>query len=854
MRTTGFFPRKTLAAAVACTAAFTPFTSQPVSAEVSFTLEEVIVTARKRDESLMDTPVAVVAVSGESMDEAGMTNLEQLSGRIPGLQLGRSAQTSSVFIRGIGSGVTKSFEQSAGMYLDGVYQSRSRAFSQSMVDLQQVEVLKGPQGILFGKNTIAGAIKVETATPVVGDEFSATLAADLEAGHDLQRSTLVMSGSVTDELAARVALRYQEADGYVENHLRNAQEQAKEDSLVRLSLAWEPTDTLSVITKLSQVKGDGEGADIVNPVFDDSLMSGSLSGTNQLPLTSVLGAIATASVADFTPTSQGDGYSSWVGNTGYQPTDIDELESTQFSVKVDWDLSEQYTFSALSAYSDFEFSQDHDIDFSPANVIQTDEREENELFSQEFRLASNFDGPLNFVTGVYYEQQELVLEADTFVDGTLGGVVAQLPAASFIPGAPGVLGDYGINSVWNGAVLALQDPAAAGLIGQEIDSIVRSPGNYQDSETLAIFLEVNYDVSETVSLELGVRYSEDVKEMLKTNSLSAGAPGSQQTLINADGTPTEAGLLNANTELLFASQGLVSTVAHSENLRRTEYHLDPSAKLLWNATDETLVYLSYSQGYKSGGFNSSPDGAFSTPTVQAPYAGSLAEDVEFDSEEAAAWELGVKSTLWDGRARLAATLFMTEISDLQVASLVNTAFTVGNAAELTSKGFELEGQLAASESLELSFALAYLDSEFGSYSNAPCTVTQLAATAGSCSQDLAGRRATNAPEWSGTLGADHSLSLSDGFELRTHMDINYKGEMYLDGDLDPNTLQDAYVKVNARLALAPVDDSWEVALYARNLTNEVTHSFISDSPLGAGIYFGTAEEPRIVGIHASYNF
>jgi len=856
MKLSDMYPRTSLAMTIACMSGYSTVIAQPAMAEASFALEEVVVTARKRDESLMDTPVAVIAVSGEAMDEAGMTNFEQLSGRVPGLQLGRSAQTTGVFIRGIGSGVTKSFEQSAGMYLDGVYQSRSRAFSQSMVDLQQIEILKGPQGILFGKNTIAGAIKVATASPVLGETFSATISADLEDETDLQRATLVMSGSLSDELAGRLSLRQQRSDGYVDNHLRGGQEQEKDDSLVRLSLVWEPADTLRVVTKFSQVKTDAEGAEIVNPVFDRSLMQGALSGSNQLPLTSVLGAVATSLVQGFSPTGKGGDYDSWVGNTSYQPTDVDELESTQVSIKIDWDLSDDLTFSSLSAYSDFEFSQDHDIDFSPANVIQTDEWEENELLSQEFRLASDFEGPLNFVTGIYYEQQQLSLGADTFVDGTLGGTFGLLPAALVNPIAPAgmTLADVGINSIWNGAVFAALDPSAAGLVGQELNSIVRSPSNIQDSETLAVFLEINYEITEALSVELGVRYSEDVKEMAKSNSLSVGAPGLQTELIDNNGVPTAAGLANANTALLFAAQQQLSTFSHNEDLRRTEYHLDPSVKLLWSPTEETLIYFSYSEGYKSGGYNSSPDGATYTPTVTAPFLGSLAENVEFNSEEAKAWELGVKSTLLDGRARLSATLFQTEVSDLQVSSLVNTTFTVGNAAELTSKGVEVEGQLAVTEDLEMSFALAYLDSEFNSYSNAPCTVEQLAAIGAGCSQDLSGQRAANAPEWSGTLAADYSLMVTDGLELRTHVDVNYKGEMYLDGDLDSNSLQDGYVKVNARVALSSLDDSWEVALYVRNLTDETTHSFISDSPLGAGIFFGTVEEPRIVGLHGSYRF
>ena len=153
------------------------YQSVPAQAQ---SLEEVVVTARKRTETLMDAPVAVTAVSGQAMESQGISNMEQLSGKVPGLQIGRGAQTTNIRIRGVGSGINKGFEQSAGMYIDGIYQSRSRQFTQSLVDLQQVEVLRGPQGVLFGKNTVAGAIKVETANPVVGDEFNGSIKAAFE--------------------------------------------------------------------------------------------------------------------------------------------------------------------------------------------------------------------------------------------------------------------------------------------------------------------------------------------------------------------------------------------------------------------------------------------------------------------------------------------------------------------------------------------------------------------------------------------------------------------------------------------------------------------------------------------------
>ncbi|MGI9285280.1 MAG: TonB-dependent receptor, partial [Pseudomonadales bacterium] len=206
--------KKVLALATAASQ-LTVFAPSPAFSEPM--LEEVVITARKRPESLMDAPVAVSVVSGDSMDRSGITNLEQLSSRVPGLQLGRAAQTSSIYIRGIGSGINKGFEQSAGMYVDGIYQMRSRQFTQSMVDLARVEILRGPQSLLFGKNTIAGAIKVESASPARGDGLNGSITLDAEPEYGTLRGTGVISGDITENLSGRIAVRYQESDGYVEN-------------------------------------------------------------------------------------------------------------------------------------------------------------------------------------------------------------------------------------------------------------------------------------------------------------------------------------------------------------------------------------------------------------------------------------------------------------------------------------------------------------------------------------------------------------------------------------------------------------------------------------------------------------
>jgi len=833
--------RTKLAIAVIATQIFSTH-SVVVHAQV---LEEVLVTARKKTESLMDVPVAVSVVSGAAMDNEGITNLEQLSSQVPGLQVGRSALASSIYIRGIGSGGNLGFEQSVGMYVDGIYQTRSRQFTQSLVDLDRIEVLRGPQSLLFGKNTVAGAIKVESSNPLPGDDFNGYLIADIEPEYGTARGTAVLSGSLSDSFAARLAFRYQESDGYVDNVYIDRDVAQRDDTVARLSLVWQPSETLRFTGKLSRTEMESVGIEQTNPVVDSTLLDQTLAGNTRLITTQVVGAIAAFATPGFTAGTGSKEYDSWTGNRDWAPYDEEETESNQASLRVDWEL-DQLTFTSLTGYSDFYFEQQHDVDFHPGNVAGGISTEDVELFSQEFRIASDFDGFYNFTAGVYYEEQELQVDANPTLDGSLGGVIGQLPANELSPLLPPVpLSALGVNSAWNGLVLASLDPANAPLIGAEQINIYSGVSNKNDNDTLAIFGELTFDLSASLFLDVGGRWSEDSKKTNKQVQLGVGAPGEQTVVIGSDGVPT--GALDAqNTGVVAVSWSLANAYPHNQNLKRDESHFDPSVRLRWHMSDDAMTYISYVEGYKSGGFNASGDS--SNPD------GTPGPGTEFEDEQAQAWELGVKTTFWDGRARLSTTLFRTEIEDLQVTSFRGLTFVADNAAALISQGLEMEGQFALSEGWEVGGSLAYLDSEFDDFTTGPCTIQQVAAVGLVCNQDLSGERGPNAPEWSGVVYANYEQAMGDNFRFRFNISGAYKDEYFLDGDLDLNTLQDSYVKLNARIALAGGDDSWEIALYGRNLTDETTYTFATDAPLSAGIYGAWIEEPRIVGLQGRYNF
>ncbi len=291
---------------------------------------------------------------------------------------------------------------------------------------------------------------------------------------------------------------------------------------------------------------------------------------------------------------------------------------------------------------------------------------------------------------------------------------------------------------------------------------------------------------------------------------------------------------------------LLGRVVSSNALEQGQTNFDPSVRLTWDVGLETRTYLSWSTGYKSGGITGSTD------TINLD--GTPGDGTYFDPEEASAWELGVKTSFWDGRARLSAAAFYTEIEDLQVTSFEGLSFRISNAAKSTVQGLEIESQFALTDTVEVGANLAFLDSEYDEYGDAPCTIYQLAASTGGCTQDLAGETTPFAPETSGNFYVGYETGIGRKLVLRARADANYKDDFFTDGDLDPNSLQEGFWKFDARITLASADDTWELAAYGRNLTDERTLQFTVDAPLSAGIYASGVDESRVFGLQAVYRF
>lgn len=749
-------------------------------------LEEVVVTAQKRSESLQDVPIAVAAISGDKIAEAGIQGMEDLSAYVPNFNLFISPAGGSpaqIFIRGIGSGNNAAFEQSVGMFVDGVYTGRSQQYLVPFLDVASVEVLKGPQGALFGKNTVAGAMIINSARP------TADLEGELRVHHEFEYGTQeyvgTISGPLSDRLSGRIAAKFRDQGGYMENLVRNTEEPEIESMGLRGSLLFDATDNVQIYGKLeySEVERVGANGQLTNI---DGNFRGILEHRDSItPLEDA--------VFDDRTTSN-----------SFNPEGAD-LESLSTTVQVDWTLGE-HTLTSLTNYSEYESHMIVDGDFSNLLFLEQAPDEEFEQFSQELRLSSPGGQTVDYIVGVYFESQTLDFLLPTQFN-------LRALSAENIPGSP--------------------VPAIA--LGIEADYA-------QESETTAIFGQVSWSFADEWTLTAGARFSHDEKDadlgLRLTDFMSSDTLSDPFTIAVAT--------------------GLLGRVPFDVSSDRSSDNLSISANVAWDFSDEGMAYLRFARGFKTGGFNAAL-------AVFAPLApGEVPDDYEYGDEEVNSIELGSKLTFLDGAAELNVAAFYTELSDLQVSSFVDSGFIVGNAAESTSKGLEVEGRWAAAPFLNFSLSLAYLDSRYDDFPGAPCTSAQLlsadpvvagcmgfTAAQPTGTTNLEGEVAGRSPELSGTFITNLILPVGETMVFRASLDIQYEDEV--NPRLDPN-FQDSYYKVNARLGLASKDQVWAVALIGKNLNDEITFGNGAGVGFFTGSHFKNRQEPRTVALDLTYRF
>lgn len=761
-------------------------------------LEEVVVTAQKREQSLQDVPISVSAMSGDTIQNKGFTKLEDVSASIPTLHVGEAQITSQVFIRGIGSGVNAGFEQSVGTYVDGIYFGRGRQSRGTLFDVQRVEVLKGPQGTLFGKNTIAGALNITTANPT--EEVEGFISGLYEFEHDETILEGVISGPLTDTLAARLSLRWSEMDeGWMDNDWKNKGEPASETKFARLGLLWNPTDNLELLTKVSVNKFEqhGRNSELTDP-------------NGKYPGAPFVGNMASL-LTPFGEMGKRDGNRN-VGGTPGTLFDRDESDNDMetYSVTVNYDIGE-HVLTSVTGYTEYDMFDAQDNDVTPLDVLAMETREDYQQFSQEIRLTSPGDETLDYIVGAYYQTDEL--DTTQFINANLLDLVGLPPA-----GPP----------IFSG----------------------RWANMDQETTSWAVFTQLTWNITDSVRTTLGLRYAEDEKEA--TQELRLTEFNDPNSLLSAL-MPPASGIAPGFVQVGIWG-GNLGTFEHIIDDERKEKKFTPSLNVQWDVNQDVMLYASVSTGYKGGGF----DAYFGRASG---ILSSSPDGFEFEEEEVVAYELGAKTSLLDGAAELNIAIFRNEFDDVQVSTFDGgLALRVGNAAETIVEGIEMDGRWAITDSLTLSGSVAYIDSYYDSFANAQCYFGQSATectlnpATGLFGQDMSDKDLQYSPDLAAHLTIEYVQPVFDRLELTTTLDVDYSDEYAIAADLDPRSIQDAFTKVDLRIGLSDQEGTWELALIGKNLGDEDTSTWANDTPLATGGFYHHIDRLRSYSIQARYNF
>ncbi len=824
---------------------------------------EIVVTATGRAQAAQDIPIAVSVIGAEQLENSGVSDIRGLRQVTPSLQVttGQSSATGVVLrIRGIGTaGDNPGFEPAVGVFVDGVFRARAGVALADLPPIDRVEVLRGPQGTLFGRNTSAGALNITTQGPSfdLGGYAEASYGnyneVDIKAG---------VTGPISEQLAARVDGGYHKRDGYIIDPNTGRDFNTIDRYFVRGQAKFETTDIVFRLIgdyaetdeRCCGALNTGSGLALALPAQSDPNF------TNIL-----LGRIATGAIQTLAATPALGGATGRVGiplpfnaearrmaaTPGRELTE--RVKEWGVSGQLDWQLG-NVGLTSITAYRDWRATRSQDIDFSGLDRAYRDGyRTGIRDFTQELRLkGSAIDGKLDWLVGGFYLNEELTLtdvvrfgtQADQFVDtlfsqltGALSGGLAPRQLFGTLPGVP----------LAGGAVALPRTPAGG---GQQADRYT------VDTEAFALFTHNIINFNDNVSLTLGLRWNRETKEIAANLNSAVPACAFWQ---NPASAPLRAGLSAqgasaSNPQGLFAPAYLYScnpTVNSEFNGsyagKRSEDEFTGTAKLAVKLNDDILLYGGYDRGYKSGGYNLDR-GSFDSRLLivgsngGVPVFGNGAQitDLEFGNELVDAYEVGFKTNL-TRQFQFNASAFYMDFKGYQNNQFEGVRFVVRNFAKLISKGIELESVLRPHRDLTVMLNYTLLDTE----------IRDPAAGADN------GRPLTNSPRNVITGSVTWTPQISDNVGGLVHVDwrTNSDANTINNPIAVPYTTNDGYTIVNARVGLNFGEGGrFGVEAYVENLFDtyyNVTSFPIPEQGASFAVY---PSPPRFYGVKARMRF
>jgi iron complex outermembrane receptor protein len=697
-----------------------------------------------------------------------------------------------VFIRGFGTNsFNPSFEASVAFVQDEIYFGRPGYFTESMFDIDRVEVLRGPQGTLFGKNCVAGVFNVASREP--DDRLSANLNAVFGQKSE-KRFEGGAGGMLTDWLGARVSGFKLDTDGDLQNTFLGRNEESRNQQAERAKVLLLPYRGLR--TEALFVKSNTKA-----PFWPFQLMK--------------LDADTRSFLQGYDPNVE-DNPKDF--KTEFNAPGFIDKGSTTFGLKTDWELDEVgplhgFTPTLIVAGSRFHIDQLNELDVSPADISNLDSHERHQQKSAELRFAGKLDrlfglgNGFEFVAGVFYFQSRYTLLANVLAGRDLGAYTQTKDFCQLATADP--------NSNPNGTGCTSSNPTGTPILGMPTAPLTAGDlyrfDYLQDVKSSALFGQATWYLTEKLAVTPGVRLNKESKTVDthgngECQGKSLGQPCFMQQLLKAED---------------------YNEIGH----HRDESDLDPKLAVQYFTEYDVNYYTSWAKGYKSGGFNS----ISFTGTHPAPQnPGDPPEhSLEYQPEHADTYELGAKGRFFEHSLEVNLTGYYTKYENLQVLAFNGFFFDVSNAGKAKSQGLEMDFRwITPWEALRINGSAGLLDAKYISYPGAPAPISQGIGV----KQDLAGQRIAFAPRQTATLTPQLTF-LFGGFITKFAVDALYQGDQYTDTDLDPNTHQAAYIKYNAHLSFGAAGGLWAVTLAGNNLTDEKVLNQVTDAPFFPGTFF-----------------
>ena len=771
--------------------------------------EEIIVTARKRDETLISVPVVVTAVGGPQLAARGITNIDGLARITPQLLSGNqggAVQGGNITIRGVSGPDQNPFgDQAVSFNIDGVQVAKATVRRMSDFDIGQIEVLKGPQALFFGKNSPAGIISIRTADPT--DAFEAKISGGYEFNARQIRTEGYVSGPLGDTLGFRVAGVYSDLKGDVRDRTSasspyapaNRRNPTYKDWALRGTLKWEPVDSFKARLKVSygQLRGDGPAS---ATAFTSCPQGARFTGSGIDQCSTKDGANSNAGYGGFLATLPGT-LNHW-RSSGHNFNKQDQLLA---GLEMNYDLLDAVTLTSVTGYYSVDVDQCQNYENDDAILLPSCNVYKNKEFSQELRISSDFEGPLNFIGGVYYSDTRASTGSITFLFAGTTSLFNPLdPTFYGSPTNPALVNNYFLR---------------------------------QRGRAYSGYLQLSYKPVETVEINVGGRYSNERKRL----------PVVRFTPGLADGAFSGSYLLDN----YFLTAGNEASAAVLPVRRGRWSDFSPEVTVSYRPSNQLTLFASYKHGFLSGGFNS---GSVSF--------GSTGLDLGYDPQTIKGFEAGVKAELFDRTLRTNFAAYTYKINDQQVSNVINTTNTISNAGGAKVKGVEFDiNWRTPLEGFSLNGAAAYNKGKYTSYPNAPCYGGQTAAQGcvGS-SQDLGDTELIRAPKWNLNGGFSFERPIGQSLKFGVIGNASYVSSYLTDSSSAPNGRQPKYTLFDATIRVAQAEDAWELALIGRNLTDKYYVVATSLVPFAAGPpgalldRFGTLSRGREVMLRASVKF